>query len=191
MEAAFRLGFHRHDEMFVWASDLMDKTPDIIGAIRDRFPPSCLLMKRDNNEDQSVILDHIFMAGVSAVRRQRFGDANQAIFNFTEDKGAKIDPFPGKNAKELPNSHRFGQKIAGLAVPLGILPYVDGLIGQGPKKKRLKPGVEEGSHTIFLFDENSITKVLDAYGELLLTPFSEEELNEGSKRNVRGSGPSS
>lgn len=181
-KAVFRLGFHRHDEMFVWASDLMDKTPDIIGVLRDRFPLLFIDEAQDNNEDQSTILHRIFMHGGNAVRRQRFGDTNQAIFSFAEDKGANTDPFPGENVKELPNSHRFGQKIASLAAPLEIVPYVDGLIGQGPKEKRLKPGVEEGSHTIFLFDENNITKVLDAYGELLLAIFSEEELKDGSKK---------
>lgn len=31
-------GYHRYDEMFVWADDLIHKVPDIVNAIRGRFP---------------------------------------------------------------------------------------------------------------------------------------------------------
>jgi len=116
--------------------------------------------------------------GGSAVIRQRFGDGDQAIFDFWGAAEAITDKFPDDAVKkDLPNSHRFGQKIADLADPLGIDPY--GLVGQGPKKSR---GLDapEGRHTIFLFDDNNADKVLDAYGEMLLDTFSERELREGT-----------
>jgi uncharacterized protein (TIGR02246 family) len=40
-------------------------------------------------------------------------------------------------------------------------------------------GLLEGEHTIFLFENGSAMKVLDAYGELLLQTFSEKELRAG------------
>ena len=86
--------------------------------------------------------------------------ANLAVFNSVEEKGAATDVFPGAIKIELPNSHRFGQKIADLADPLGIIPY--GLRGEGPKKA-LASGEPEGRHTIFLFDEESAGDVFDAY----------------------------
>lgn len=177
-ESVFRKGFHRHDEMFTWAKDLMDKTPGIVRVIQDRFPLLFIDEAQDNSEDQSAILKRIFMAGSGTVVRQRLGDANQAIFNFLGDTGAKGDEFPDERIKkDLPNSHRFGQTIADLADPFGLVPC--GLKGHGPEKKFLASGVQ-GRHTIFLFDPANAPKVLDSYGELLLATLSDQELREGS-----------
>lgn len=92
-------------------------------------------------------------------------------------KEASTDKFPDEAVKkDLPNSHRFGQKIADLADPLGITLY--GLIGQGPPALYASDPID-AKHTIFLFDENSIDQVLCAYGDLLLDIFSDYHLREG------------
>jgi hypothetical protein len=110
---------------------------------------------------------------------QRFGDPNQAIYDFFGGTGATTDPFPSRDVarKDLPSSHRFGQKIADLADPLGLTPY--GLKGHGPKKP-LASGSPDAKHTIFLFDDKGIGKMLDAYAELLMETFSQQELTEGT-----------
>lgn len=177
-EEATREGYHCFDDMFIWAGELMDRMTVVVNAIRERFPLLFLDEAQDNKEDQSAVLHRIFMDEGSPVRRQRFGDANQAIFNFAGDKGAETDVFPGEKPMELPNSHRFGQQIADLADPLALVPH--GLKGHGPKKKVLASGAQEGRHTIFLFDCANASKVLDAYGALLLETFSDQELREGS-----------
>jgi superfamily I DNA/RNA helicase len=172
-------GYFCYDEMFVWASDLLDKAPSVVEVLRNRFPILFIDETQDNSEDQSAILNRIFMYPDTAVIRQRFGDANQAIFNSVRGKGAENDKFPVEQIKaDLPNSHRFGQTIATLADPFAIVPC--GLKGQGPKKKFLDSGEREGRHTIFLFNPANANKVLDAYGELLLETFSDQELRDGS-----------
>ncbi len=168
-------GYFCYDEMFMWAGELIDTTPVIIDVLRDRFPILLIDEAQDNSKEQSAILSRIFIEGDNAVIRQRFGDANQAIFDFQGAEEATTDKFPGASKMELPNSYRFGQTIADMADPLGLEPY--GLQGIGPKKA-LSSGSSEGQHTIFLFDENSAAKVLDAYGELLLETFSDLELRE-------------
>ena len=90
---------------------------------------------------------------------------------------AITDRFPGEIKQDLPNSHRFGQMIADLADPLGLIPY--DLKGQGPKEP-LASCLSEGRHTIYLFDDDSADNVLDAYAELLIETFSERELREGT-----------
>jgi DNA helicase-2/ATP-dependent DNA helicase PcrA len=171
-------GYFCYDEMFMWARDLMDKVPGVVEVIRDRFPLLFIDEAQDNSEDQSAILVRIFMDDGGAVVRQRFGDGNQAIFDSVGAKGAKNDIFPdGAVKKDLPNSHRFGQKIADLADPLGIVPYV--LKGQGPKKP-LASGAPEGRHTIFLFNGDSAAQVLDAFADLLIETFSDSELRDGT-----------
>jgi len=167
-----REGYYCYDDMFIWAHNLMNKMSDVVYVIRDRFPLLFVDEAQDNSEVQSAILQRIFLDGKSAVIRQRLGDSNQAIFDLVGAKDATTDKFPDELVKKnLPNSHRFGQKIADLADPLGVTPY--GLVGQGPKNP-------DGQHTIFLFDDNSAVQVLEAYGELLLETFSNRELREGT-----------
>jgi len=173
-----REGYHCYDDMFIWAHDLMDKVSDVVHVIRDRFPLLFVDEAQDNSEVQSAILHRIFLDGESAVIRQRLGDSNQAIFDFVGAEEAITDKFADDAVKkDLPNSHRFGQKIADLADPLGITPY--GLVGQGPKKP-VGSDAPDGQHTIFLFDDNSAAQVLEAYGEMLLETFSKRELREGT-----------
>ena len=52
------------------------------------------------------------------------------------------------------------------------------LKGKGPKRT-LDSGAAEGRHTLFLFGDDDITKVFDAYGHLLVATFSEGELRKG------------
>lgn len=170
-------GYFCYDEMFVWARDLLEKVPNVVNAIRNRFPLLFIDEAQDNSEVQSAILQQIFISGKGPTLRQRFGDSNQAIYNFINDTGATTDKFPNDPIKtEIPNSHRFGQKIANLADPLGLIPY--NLVGQGPQKP-LASGLSDMRHTIFIFNENSVSMVLDAYGELLVETFSELELRNG------------
>lgn len=171
-------GYFCHDEMFVWANDLIDKVPGISKLICDRFPMLFVDEAQDNSEHQSAILHRIFVENEGSAIRQRFGDENQAIFDAIFLTGASTYKFPiNEIRKELPNSYRFGQKIANLADPLGLVPY--GLKGHGPKKP-LDSGTSEGGHTVFLFDDSALSKVLDAYAELLIETFSDAELRNGS-----------
>ncbi len=173
-------GYFCYEEMFVWARHLMSIMPDLNQLIRDRFPLLFVDEAQDNSEDQSVILNRIFMQADRPVIRQRFGDSNQAIYGFNEGVGATTDAFPDDSTRvDLPSSHRFGQRIADFADPLGLISYTNGLKGLGPRNN-LDSGAQEGPHTIFLFTENSIHRVLPAYGALLLETFSERELRDGS-----------
>ncbi len=174
---AAKEGYHCYDDMFIWAHDMMDKLR-VTKVIRERFPLLFIDEAQDNSEEQSTILHRIFIDGNAAVTRQRFGDANQAVFDSISVKGGTTDEFPDSAVEmAIPNSHRFGQRIADLADPLGLIPYC--LKGHGPTK-RLASGAKNGPHTIFLFDVNSAGKVMGAYAELLVETFSEKELREGT-----------
>jgi len=168
-------GYFCYDEMFMWAEHAIGSVAEIISAVRDRFPILFIDETQDNSKEQAQILNQIFMEGNNPVIRQRFGDSNQAIFDFQGAKEAVSDKFPGANKVALPNSHRFSQSIADIADPLGVVPYV--LQGLGPKKN-LMSGSQFGKHTIFIFEKGSVEKVIDAYGGLLLETFSDFELHE-------------
>jgi len=173
-------GFFCYDEMLMWADTCLDNLPELVRTIRDRFPVLFIDESQDNSEEQSRLLQRVFMDGADGVFRQRFGDSNQAIYNFVGAKGATTDVFPNPDIKKsVPNSHRFGSTIAKLAEPLGFDPHEGGLTGNGPRPICHGSCIMEGSHTIFLFQDDTIDKVLPAYAELIIDTFSAEELKHG------------
>lgn len=169
-------GYHCYDEMFVWANNILDKFPTVKETVRSRFPLLFIDEAQDNSEEQSAILQRIFISGDASIIRQRFGDANQAIYDSMNAKAAITDTFPDEKAIDIPNSYRFCQRIANLANPLGLKPVPNGLVGQGPAWP-LSPGGKQATHTIFLFGGDNAAKVLDAYAELIMATFSEQELS--------------
>jgi DNA helicase-2/ATP-dependent DNA helicase PcrA len=132
-------GYHRYDEMFMWGHDLLDNLPDVCEVVRKRFPMLFIDEVQDNSEEQSFLLFRLFTKGDNAVFRQRFGDANQAIYQHAGlTSGATTDQFPDSCIRrEIPNSHRFSQEIANLANPLALKPQ--NLIGCGPFATALHP----------------------------------------------------
>ncbi|MCF6258477.1 MAG: UvrD-helicase domain-containing protein [Gammaproteobacteria bacterium] len=166
-------GYAAYGDIFAYGQKMLTEYPGIISIIRGRYPMLFIDESQDNSNEQIDILNRIFMNEGSSVVRQRFGDGNQAIYDFWGEKEAIIDAFPALNPIELPNSHRFGQSIASLADPLGLNPC--GLKGAGPKYS-LNSGLCD-RNTIFLFDEDNIGNVLGAYGDLILDIFSEQEAN--------------
>lgn len=181
-EETSRSGYFCYDEMFVWASQLLDSDPNVLDALRFRFPLVFIDEVQDNSELQSAFLHRVFCAGQSPVIRQRFGDSNQAIYQHADQSGATTDPFPDSVKADLPHSFRFGQGIADLANPLGVVPQ--GLVGRGPLQKNVT--AKSRSSVLFLFDDQTILSVLPEYANYLLTMFSADELAAGLYTAVAG-----
>lgn len=170
-------GLFCHDEMFVWASDLLDRHPAVARHLRQRFPLLLIDEVQDNSESQSRLLQRIFMVGDHAVTRQRFGDSNQAIYAYEGQDRAATDSFPVEDIKRtLPNSYRFGNSVAVLANPLGVSPH--GLVGQGGVGRSGEPELV-GRHAIILVDEDSVERVIDEYVAYLRQEFGAAELSSG------------
>jgi DNA helicase II / ATP-dependent DNA helicase PcrA len=184
MQDAFREttleGYHCYDDMFVWANEALDVHPEIIRSIRARFPLLFLDEAQDNSEVQSSFLHRVFTDGEDPSICQRLGDENQSIFESGAGEAATTNRFPIKEIqKSIPNSYRFGQTIASIADPLCMRRYDEGLKGLGPLARSLVSEPEKVHHTILLFDEHSIRRVLDAYAELIISTFSTEGLQKG------------
>lgn len=171
-------GYHRYDEMFMWAHDLLDRIPEMRDAIRERFPLLFIDEVQDNSELQSALLYRLFMDGNDPIIRQRFGDANQAIYQHAgQTKGAKTDPFPQGNVRrDILNSYRFGREIACLASPLAL--ESENITGCGPPCHGITADTS-GKHAIFLFNNQTIQYVIGAYAGYLLEVFSEDDLRVG------------
>ncbi len=151
-------GILRYDDMYAFASRYIVCHPWAVLASRQRFPWVFIDEMQDTDSLQDGLLTNVFGEGCVL---QRFGDSNQAIF-----WGMEVDSqasFPKEGHLGLPDSKRFGQEIANFAAPLTQAVSYQELVGShkaSPKK-----------HTLFLFDADTISRVLPAFGNLLATEF--------------------
>ncbi|RQU68104.1 ATP-dependent helicase [Burkholderia cenocepacia] len=175
------LGYFCFDEMFVWACELLDRHPETIPMLRRRFPLVFIDEAQDNSEAQSALLHRIFCSGDAPSRRQRFGDSNQAIYGSAGQCGATTDQFPGAVVHPMPRSYRFGQNLADQVKGLGVTPHA--LIGAGPPDHL---SADPKASVIFLFDDGSVQRVLERYGQHLLDSFDATALKNGVFTAVAG-----
>jgi DNA helicase-2/ATP-dependent DNA helicase PcrA len=173
-------GYFCHDEMFLWASEMLDHVRTAPQALRARFPLLFVDEVQDTQEKQAALLYRLFMEGEQSSIRQRFGDSNQAIYQYSSQIDNLVsDPFPDPSLKaSIPNSYRFGQQIADFANPLGIVPQ--GLQGLGPAHQDSVLSDTQNKHAVFLFTDDTIDCVLPSFAAYLTETFSEAELHKGN-----------
>ena len=170
VETAAQAGYFCYDEMFVWANALLEDHPDVADWLAVRFPLVIIDEMQDTSIRQASFLTSVFPRGSDHIVVQRAGDPNQQVFDWDHAGSNLADPYPDPDpvrCLEIPNSHRFGNEIAGLASPFAVHPVgEDGLFGIGPKG----PGNAAPicKHAIFVFPDNSADGVLDAFGKHVL-----------------------
>lgn len=158
-ECLCKEGLFRYDDMYAFASRYIARHPWAVLALRRRFPWVFIDEMQDTDSLQDGLLTNMFSEGCVL---QRFGDSNQAIF-----WGVEVDSqtsFPKGTYLSLPDSKRFGQGIADFAAPLTQAVSPQELVGSHRASAK--------KHTLFLFDANTISCVLPAFGNLLATEFS-------------------
>lgn len=180
VQTAARAGYFCYDEMFVWARALLEDFPAAASWMACRFPLVIIDEMQDTIDQQGATLQAVFPRGSPGIVVQRVGDPNQAIFDGPDAGQNQNDPFPDPaRCLGIPNSYRFGPEIAALASPFAVMPVgADGLCGIGPKFIRGAP--PKCPHTVFIFYNNSIDGVLDAYGRHVLTVFDDNVLTQGA-----------
>ncbi len=149
-------GVFRYDDMYAFAQAHLATCAGLAAALGYRFPWVFIDEMQDTSELQSQILAACFNS-VSTV--QRFGDVNQAIYGSLESKDSETG-FPAESHLGVRNSKRFGTRIAKAASNLTAIVAQDIECGDGCDGAR--------AHTVFLFDESSISNVFPAFGKLLL-----------------------
>ena len=180
-------GYWRYDDMFALAEQLLHCNPKAAELIRARFPVVFLDEMQDTSEMQNRILAMVFPAEACTLR-QRFGDTNQAIYEWGQAE-ATTDAFPSPQCvREIPNSMRFGPSIASLAAPLAFHPINAGLAGHGPPPLDAPKTDEVLTNTILLFEPDHCQDVLAAFGGLLLDSFSDVDLRSGHFRAIGHTG---
>jgi hypothetical protein len=83
-------GFYCYDELLFIAQDVIDQKIISLDGFQARFPLVFMDEAQDNNETQAKLLSFVFSPQKVVV--QRFGDADQQIFDFGEK--AITDSFP-------------------------------------------------------------------------------------------------
>jgi hypothetical protein len=153
-------GIFRFDDMLAIAQQALAKIPALRKAVSRRFPIIFFDEMQDTDGLQEALIDATFEDQCII---QRFGDRNQGIFDNDQDNVASS--FPKKGYIDLARSRRFGRQIAATASTLTIAQ---------PQQIAGNPDRPEKAHTIFLFDELTIGKVLPAFGQLILEQFPGE-----------------
>lgn len=178
--ASAQAGHFCHEEMFIWASALLEDHHDAPLWLANRFPLIMLDEMQDTSEDQSSFLNKIFPRASDTPVVQRIGDPNQEIFDSANISADPLDPFPDTNENryvEISNSYRFGPRLAAIASPFAVHPVrPDGLRGMGPYEDGR--GAER-RHAIFVFPDESTEGVLDAYGKYVLSVLGDSLPQDG------------
>ncbi|WP_169194200.1 UvrD-helicase domain-containing protein [Devosia sp. MC1541] len=153
-------GVYSFEDMLAFAQRAIKYVPALSEIVSTRFPIVFFDEMQDTDDLQEKVVQDAF--GNRSVM-QRFGDRNQGIFD--DDRELTPSSFPTKGYIDLAGSRRFGAHIAKTASTLTkALPQV--ICGD--------PVKAEKAHTIFLFDDATISKVLPAFGELVLEQFPEQ-----------------
>ena len=148
-------GYFRYDDMFAFALAHMRATPSIIEALRWRFP----VVFTDEMQDTNPLQDGVITTGFGADHCiQRFGDINQGIFHGEDDDGAGTT-FPRAGAIRIDDSRRLDEHVAGVATRLAL---------HTPQTITGRPAPEVAGHSLILFDNASIERVLEAFGDIVL-----------------------
>ena len=143
-------GLYRFSDMTALAVQAIEKYPAVVERIRKRFPLVLLDEAQDTNGAQLALLDRLFAEGVAY---QRLGDQNQTLY---EDENLTPDDYWRAGADVIPlnETRRFGRKIAAFASRLTVraAQQIEGL-----------PDIPS-RRSLILFDEDTISGVLPAYG---------------------------
>lgn len=138
----WRSGILSFEDAFNFANWYLEQHSILIkNIISKRFSLLFADEMQDTQQHQMEIINSVFNKDV---KKQYFGDPDQAIFNgFSDEKSAWKDKIVGFERLAISDSKRFGNEIAACINPFKqVLPTITG----NPEKKSLQP-------TILLFDK--------------------------------------
>lgn len=169
VESSLHNGEYTFDEMLLIARKALQCVTCLPSLIASRFPLLFVDEAQDTYKDHWDLLNMAFPPTMSHIR-QCFGDSNQAIYQSYE--GAEDNAlFPRGTPLTLPDSKRFGQRIAALANCIAL--SKETMKGTSTTYSHL-----DDKHTVFLFDARNPQAAITAYKSLVLSCFSDEELSD-------------
>lgn len=152
------LGFSQYKDAYAFAKVLLHENPDIISALRKRFPIVFIDEMQDTQKFQDDLINEIFAD--PSVRMQRLGDPDQSIYDGIGSEESNESYNQAINLYQVSTSHRFGSDICEKIIGLSYNRLSQLSSDRNPIRDRYK-------HTVFVFNHNTRNKVLDAFGELI------------------------
>lgn len=153
-------GIFRHADMFAFASCLLQDFPSVSVAASFRFPLVLIDEMQDTDAEQEAMLDSIFSDEVVV---QRFGDRNQRILSGGKEE-TKLT-FPRDGALSVSSTKRFPTDIA--SVVSSVQDYPANVVSHRPP---------EQPPTIILYDDATVTDVIERFGKLVLEELTDTQL---------------
>jgi len=155
-------GVFRFDDMFAFAERLLLRFPEIRKRLSYRFPMVLIDEMQDTSWEQESLLTRIFDETVVI---QRFGDRNQRILGADGDT-SKLT-FPRAGHLSVTSTKRFPESIASVVRSVQVH-------GESVNAVELA-----GAHrpVLMLYDTTAVTSVIDAFGQRVLSTFSDDALH--------------
>lgn len=166
VKQSFKDGYFTFEEMLIVAEKALTDIPDLAFVLQERFPFVLIDETQDTSDLQWKLVSKAFPREGNSVI-QRFGDANQAIYDFAGESSVN-NSFPEKPILTLLDSKRFGSSIAQIADSLTIITN-RGMVGSNTLFANSR-----NDNTVFIFDD--IDNVLPSFAHHVLISFSDEEL---------------
>jgi len=153
-------GIFRYRDMFSFADLALHTCPRLIDVVHRRFPMVFIDEMQDTSWDQESLLNRIF-DGQSVM--QRFGDIDQKILS--DEEQAELLTFPRAGYGCISTSKRFGKAISHAVGSVRVSGGV--VVGEG-----------ENAHSpvLLLYKPDSITKVVEHFGRIVIDQLSEDNL---------------
>lgn len=161
-------GFFTYDEMYLFGKQLLVKYPMVSNIIAKKFPVLFIDEAQDTNELQWELIGRAFK-NENCMIIQAFGDENQDIFSDSLTK-KKLE-FSVQEPFCISKSKRFNDSIAKLANTVAV--DNENMIGDNSDFLGI-----DVHNTIFLYSREKIKEVLNAYGELITSTFTQEEIDK-------------
>lgn len=149
------LGYHFYSEMFEYGKAYLHSNPSIKIILNKRFPIIIMDEMQDTNKQQDDLINSIFVS--QACSFQRFGDPDQAIYDSINDNIPNESYNNKTDLLTIKLSHRFSDDIANLVTGLS---YNQLTIDTAHSEQ------DNPQHTIFLVDETTRNRVIEAFAEL-------------------------
>jgi len=171
-------------DMYSQAEAALNATPELSEVIAQRFPMLFIDEMQDTQMFQDKLLQAIFAAPEATHSiMQRFGDPDQAIFSGRNGESVN-ETFNAKNRDEmdyvLNGSHRYCSAIANKIRPFS-LNEVELHSVNSPEKlvsRTIKHSERlQFEHTVFVFDDRTIIKVVSDFCKHVSEQFSQESID--------------
>lgn len=160
-----KAGIFHYRDMYTFGEKLLIDSPNIKNILQKRFPYVFIDEMQDTQDFQDELLNRIFIS--DNVILQRFGDPDQAIFNNMRDGKPNTSYNQQKSLVSIQDSHRFGHDIAGKIKGFSYRKLSN--LGSA----RVNYPIANTTHTIFLYDDQTIQDVLPKFGDLVYDTLPE------------------